>query len=207
MANIFALTQHNFRFYEDGTEAGATAIDAEATNITRVVLSDNVVLLRVGLNETGSGNISGATTDDYQLQYSKNGGAFANVTGASSNVRGFASANLTDGGATTQQLTGGAGTFAGKVSEDGLVDNHQVAGNGCAEFLYALTIVAADTADSDTLDFRVLLNGATTNVTYSVTPRVTVLKTVAAAVAVSTLRMRGVSRKRLVREQKKFALN
>ncbi len=174
--NIFALTQGAFRFYEDGAEDTSTPSGAQSANITRYAAANTSFQLRVRMDETGAGSIAGATTDDYQLQVSKNGGAFANVTAASSNVRGFNSASLTDGNATTQRLTGGAGTFAGKISEDGLVDNHQIAANGNAEFLYSLEIVAADVADADTLDFRVLLNGATTNVTYSVTPRVTVSK-------------------------------
>lgn len=178
MANIFALTQRAFRFYEDGTESGSTEIAAENANITRLVVSNSVVLLRIGLQESGSGSVSGATTDDYQLQYSKNGGAFTNVNGATTNVRGFASANLTDAGTTTQRLSAGGGSFvAGEISEDGLVDDRQITANNHTELLYALEVVAADVAEGDTLDFRVLLNGATTNMTYTVTPRLTVTKT------------------------------
>ena len=69
----------------------------------------------------------------------------------------------------------GSGAFvAGEISEVGLVTDRQLTANNFTEMLYTLTLVAADLADGDTLDFRVLLNGATTNVTYSVTPRITV---------------------------------
>ena len=58
----------------------------------------------------------------YQLQYNLNGAGWNNVNGSSSVVRSFASANLTDGADTTQQL--GAGTFVtnnnGVDESDGL---------------------------------------------------------------------------------------
>lgn len=177
--SVFAITQAAYRFYAEGTESGSTAAAAENTAASVNVFSGNADLhLRVRLDETGSGAISGATTDDYQLQYSKNGGAFANVNGASSNVIGFDSGNLTDGNATTQRLTAGGGSFvAGEISEDGLVDDRQLTANNHTEHLYTVRFVSADLADGDAITFRVLLNGATTNVTYSQTPTVNVAKT------------------------------
>lgn len=169
--NVFALTQRAYRWYADGTESGATALRPENHDTHLQCASDAVAVLRICLTESGSGSGNGAATDDYQLQYSKNGGAFANVTAASSDVRGFASANLTDAEATTQRLSAGGGSFvAGKVSEDGLVDNLQITANNHTELVYALEFVAADVAEGDLFTFRVLLNGATTNMTYSVTP-------------------------------------
>lgn len=168
----FALTQRAYRFYSDGTESGSVALAAENTNITVTDTANVNVLLRVGLQESGSGSFSGATTDDFQLQVSKNGGAYANVTAASANVKGFASANLTDAGTTTNRLSAGTGAFvAGEISETGLVTDRQITANNFSELLYALTFVGADVANNDTFDFRVLLNGAT--ITYTVTPRVT----------------------------------
>lgn len=173
MSNIFGITARAFRFYEDGTETGATAIDAENTNITRYT-GDPVVVLRYGVQESGSGSASGASTDDYQLQYSKNGGAYTNVTGASTNVRGFTSADLTDAAATTQRLSAGTGSFvAGEIAEtDGLLTDWALTANNFSDLLYVIELVAGDLADNDTLDFRVLRNGAVFN-TYSVTPRIT----------------------------------
>lgn len=184
--NVFALTQERFRFYNDGTENGSTALAAENTNLT--LLNGSQVHLRIGFSETGTGSISGATTDDYQLQVSKNGGAYANVTTSSSNVKAVASANLTDAGTTTQRLSAGTGSFvAGEISEAGLVTDRQITANNFSELLYAIEIVGADVAAGDTLDFRVLLNGATTNMTYSVTPRLTVSKTIATPAGSGTL--------------------
>lgn len=178
MSSIFALTQAAYRWYEDGTEAGGVALAAQSTAPTVNVFSGNVdLVLRVLLNETGAGSISGAATDDYQLQYSKNGGAFTNVTTSSSNAVAWASGNLTDGGATTQRLTGGGGSFvAGEVSEDGLVDDRQLTANNNTEHVYTVRFVSADLANGDVMTFRVLLNGATTNVTYTVTPTLNVVK-------------------------------
>lgn len=172
MSNIFAVTQRAYRFYEDGTEDGSVAIAAEDTNISRAAHAPNL-LLRVGLQESGAGSVSGATTDDYQLQVSKNGAAYANVTAASSNVKGFASASLADAGTTTNRLSAGSGSFvAGEISEVGLVTDRQLTANNHTEMLYALSLVPGDLAIGNTLDFRVLLNGAT--ITYSVTPRITI---------------------------------
>ncbi|MFY9316581.1 MAG: DUF6701 domain-containing protein [Burkholderiales bacterium] len=172
-----AQTQAAFRFYEDGTEAGSTAIGAQDTNISRDLTGGNSNLqLRLRVQEING--LSGAATDDYQLQYSKNAGAYANVTGASANVRGFNSGSLTDGGATTNRLTAGTGSFvAGEISQDGLVDDHQITASNYTEHLYSLTLMSADLANGDTLDFRVLRNGAAFS-SYAVTPRITVSKVV-----------------------------
>ncbi len=170
-----AFSQAAFRFYDDGTEAGSTAIAAQDTNISRNLASGNRNhQLRLRVQETNAA--SGAATDDYQLQYSKNGGAYTNVTGASANVRGFNSASLSDGVATTNRLGAGTGSFvAGVIAEDGLADNHQITASNYTEYLFSLTLVSADLASTDTLDFRILRNGATI-AAYSVTPRITITK-------------------------------
>lgn len=99
---------------------------------------------------------------------------------------GFASGSLTDGNATTNRLGSGTGSFvAGEISEDGLVDNSQITASNFTEELYSLTLVAAELADADTLDFRVLRNGATTGITYTVVPRITVEESAAASAAVT----------------------
>lgn len=171
-AAMFTLSQTAYRWYEDGSEGGsADAGVAQSTALTRYLDGNQNLGLRIRLQE--SGGAAGATTDDYQLQYSKNGGAFTNVTTSSSNVKGVNSTNLTDAGTTTNRLGAGSGSFvAGEISEDGLVDDRQITASNYTELLYSLQLVAADLADNDVLTFRVLLNGAT--ITYSVTPQVTV---------------------------------
>ena len=87
----------------------------------------------------------------------------------------YASANLTDGAATTNRLGAGTGSFvAGKVSEDGLVDDLGWTANNYTELLYSVTLKQADLAPTDTLRFRVLRNGATTGLTYTQVPTVTI---------------------------------
>lgn len=179
MSNVFALTQVHYRIYnDDGSESTSTPKAAEDTQTTISTQSPKFHL-RIVLSETGAGSISGATTDDYQLQYQYDGGAFTNVTTTSSVVKGFDSSNLTDADVTTNRgtngVTDGGGSFvAGEISEDGLIDDRQITANNFTEFLYALQVVPGSAADGKVVNFRVLLNGATTNMTYTVTPSIVV---------------------------------
>lgn len=173
----FAVTQQRFRFYnDDGTVSTATAAAAENTNLTITDGGGNKSYhLLIQMQETGATN--GATTDDWQLQYSKNAGAWTDVTTTSTNVKAFDSTNLTDADAIANpqhRLTAGTGSAeSGEISEDGLVDDRPLPASGYMELLYTIQTVDTDLAATDTLDFRVLYNGATTGVTYSVTPRIT----------------------------------
>jgi hypothetical protein len=90
----------------------------------------------------------------------------------------YNSPNLTDAAATTNRLTAGTGSFvAGEISETGLVTDLGWTANNYTELLYAVTLKRADLANSDTLRFRVLRNGATTSMTYTQTPTINVTKT------------------------------
>lgn len=172
----FQPEQNAFRLYEDGTEAGSVAIAAQDTNITRTVDADSSLLLRIGIQESNGGD--GVNADDWQLQVSKNAAAYADVSAVSANVKGFNSASLTEGNPTSERLTGGTGLFApGKISEDGLADNSKILQTRHSEFLYSLTLVAADLANGDTLDFKVLINGGAL-FAYNIVPRITVSKVV-----------------------------
>jgi len=169
-----AVTQAAYRFYADGTETGATALAAQDTAPTVDLSSaDENLALRVRLQETAGGTVP--ATDDFQLQWEKNSsGTWVDVGTGTSTVSGYASANLTDGGATTSRLTGGTGTFgAGSVSEDGLVDNEGWTASGHTELLYALTLKQADFVNSDVLKFRVRRNGVNLDAT-TVTPTVNI---------------------------------
>ena len=103
---------------------------------------------------------------------------FALYTGAAAaptTVVPYASANLTDAAATTNRLGAGSGSFvAGKVSEDGLVDDLGWTANNYTELLYSITLKQADVANGDTLKFRVLRNGATTEMTYTQVPTISI---------------------------------
>lgn len=171
----FTPVQQRFRFYnDDGTDTTSTAAAAENANLTITEGGGNKSYqLRFQVQE--SGGTAGANTDDWQLQASRNGGAYFNVTTTSAYVKAFDSANLTDAvpiSAPNFRLTAGTGTAEqGEVSEDGLLDNRQITASNYTEFLYTVQTIDADLAPTDTLDFRLLYNGAT--FTYSVTPRIT----------------------------------
>lgn len=172
-ASSFAQT--SFRFYEDdGSEAANTAIDAVNTNITRVISSDNNLCVRFAIDNTGIS--AGLATDDYQLKYSKNAGAYTDVTTSSSDVFAFNSSNLTNAGAATDRVAGSTAFSAnGTVSEDGLADDCLIGVSNYVNFLYTLTLKNSDLANNDTLDFRVYKNGAVLNA-YTNTPRITISK-------------------------------
>lgn len=90
-------------------------------------------------------------------------------------VQGYNSGSLTDGEVSTNRLGSGSGSFiTGEVSEDGLVDDVQMASSNYFELVYSLTLVSAQLADGDTIDFRVIRNDVTTGMTYTVTPRITI---------------------------------
>lgn len=96
-------------------------------------------------------------------------------TATASGVKPFASTNLTDGGATTNRLGAGTGSFvAGEISETGLITDHQLTASNFTEHVFSTTLVASVLANNDTLDFRVLKNGRTFG--YTATPRITIVK-------------------------------
>ena len=165
--------QDAFRFYEDGTEPGSVAIASQDTSVFRAVSGDNNLLIRFRVEKT-TGSLSSPVS--WRLQYSKNSGSWTDVTTTSSNVKAFNSSNLTDESATTERLASGTGTWtAGIVTEDGEVDDLELLTNRYTEFLFAITVLDADVSNFDTLDFRLLRNGSTLD-TYTVTPRITVVK-------------------------------
>jgi hypothetical protein len=173
------LFQRAFRFYSDGTEAGAVALQTENTNHTVDISSGNVSLLlrfRILLNLFAG---STHTTDDWQLYMSKNGGGYALVA---TDVIAFDSSNLTDGGATTQRIPETGGFWPGQVSEDLVVDDYALLGGapsfglGMTEFLFTLRVVAASAVSGDTYDFRVYRNSSALG-TYDNTARITITGT------------------------------
>ena len=69
----------------------------------------------------------------------------------------------------------GTGSFvAGKVSEDGVVEDVQITASNYTELLYSIKVLQASLADGDTLRFRVLRNAATTGLTYTATPTINI---------------------------------
>lgn len=170
---VFTPDVTAWRWYEDDvSEAGSTALGSgNNENLTRTfTIGDATAVLRIRIQEDGGA--AGAATDDYQLQFSRNGLTYADVN-TTSDVYAFNSTFLTDAGATTNRLGAGSGSFvAGKVSEDGLLDNLQLTASNYTELVFPLGFNNDIFADTDTIDFRVLVNGAV--MIYTVTPRLIV---------------------------------
>ncbi len=178
MSNKFVVDADAWRFYEDGTESGSTAIDAQDTDITRDVNSDSQVHIRYRVQETGDGDIAGETTDDYTIEYRLNaGGSWIPITTTSNRVQVDTGSSLTDDGATTDRavdgISAGAGSFFAGVQEegDGEITDFQHEANNHTEHVWALLLVSADFTDADTVDFRLRLNGGAMD--NSVVPRIT----------------------------------
>lgn len=179
----FSPSANAFRLYNDGTESGSTPIANQDTNATITVDSDTQVHVRYRFQETGGK--SGATTDDYNLQVSVNGGAYANITTSTQKVKVDTGSTLTDGSATTNRatngITDGTGSFIAGIQEegDGQITNYQLTASNFTEQVWAVKLIAADFNNGATIDFRVSLNGGTPGMTNSVTPRITISQTTA----------------------------
>lgn len=131
-----------------------------------------VVRVRIELQEAGGG----AVTTAYKLRYSKNGGAYTDV-GSATDCQYVASAQITDGAATTNIMTGGTGAFtAGEGSEDALTASIALGGSGHTELEFVVRLGGA-AAGGDTYDLRVYRSDNTPLDTYTATPRITAVST------------------------------
>lgn len=176
------LTQTTFRGRnDDGSETTATWKATAGTDWTQLVDTN----FRVRFNISDS--VAAATQNTaFILRYSLNGGAYTAVSASSSVVRAFASANVTDGAATTEQLAG-SGTFnAGTFDEvDGSATGFTAATSTGqdTEVEYSLQIRGVDVADADTINLRIYDNaGAALNGGYTDTPIITVSKPAASLI-------------------------
>lgn len=182
--NDFNSRVHVFRFYEDGSESGSTAIAEESTNINRTITADNQIQLRYGIDEDGAGTQSGASTDDWGLEFDIDGGGFNPVTASSTGVRADTGSTLSDGGATTDRategITDGGGTFQAGEQEagNGEITDFQLTADGFTEHVWGLILDFDDLADGNVIQFRVTLNGSSTvDIDNNVTPQITITKT------------------------------
>ena len=158
-------------FFEEGSESGAAQIGANNAAYEQPLSARKTLGLRFRVQEKG-GTIGAPATDDYQLQVNLPFAGQTNVTTTSQAIQAFASASLTDAGATTNRLGAGTGSFvAGKVSEDGLVDDVGVTAGNFTEILFSLAIDPARTFRNTAYQFRVLRNGAA--MTMNATPSIT----------------------------------
>lgn len=163
-APVNSIDQVNFRFRnDDGNQATATWKANETTNISLAAS----VTFRLRIKYRDSSGITGTLTG--ALSVSKNGGGYAAITTSSTVVKLVSSSNVTDGTATTEQLTTLNTFVAGSVDSNGTVTSVNL-NNQCTEMEWVLQIVAANVTNGDTLDFRDTNIGGST----IVTPRITV---------------------------------
>ena len=178
---VFTPALQAYRVYQDdGAENASTALANQNTAPTIDVSSGNVTIqVRIQLQETGGA--AGASTDDWAWQRSINGGAFSTVLASTAGCQSNASSQLTDGGSTTERLTGGTGSFiAGIQKESGSqISNFQLTASNRTEFVYGMTVVAADLSNGDQITFRTLYQLASP-ITQTNTPTINITKVTAA---------------------------
>jgi hypothetical protein len=127
-------------------------------------------LFRIRLEVQETGAAAGAQA--FQWRFSKNGGAYTQVTGAT-DLRTASAAGFADGDATTDLLTSGTGTFvAGAGDEDGSVASISFGASGHTEIEGAFMLAGATIA-GDTFDIRLYRSDGTALDNYTVTPRIT----------------------------------
>ena len=168
------LRQTHFRFgKDDGTESAHTWWELEDVNHTQLVAADWTFLLRFTEQEMGA---AAAANTDAVFQYNKNGAGWVDITTTSSVVKAVAVNAFTNGQACTKRLSG-TGTFetsGAGCTEDGSSGGpaNDIAASGNSETEAGLSVIAADVANGDTIQFR--FRSPDWTVTYTVTPTLTI---------------------------------
>lgn len=172
-----SFTQTTFRLRnDDGSEAAATWKATAGTSINMDVSGSTNPALRIRFVMTETG--STASTFAANLFASYKGGAYAQVTASTAQVKVVDTTNYADNANTTEQIS--AATFvAGRTDDvDGTTGaTASIAQNSVTEFEFMVNLVGADLQNGDTLDFRCYKSGVAV-ATYTLTPRVTIVKSV-----------------------------
>jgi len=161
---------------DDGTETTATWKAAENTNWNQKTGENFRV--RFNIQETSD---AAATDISLQLQYNKNAEGWLDVNASSLVCRSSASANVTDGLDTTEQMAG-TGPFVtpngGFDEVDGLAGgtalDYTTTINQDVELEFCCQLRAADTQTGDTVQLRVVQSSGTPFTTYTATPTLTI---------------------------------
>lgn len=182
------VDQYTFRFRnDDGSETTATWNAAADTNIS--LAPETVLRLRVGLKRLDPLDGSAVVST---IEFSKNGGAWTSLTSISSGTQLALSSNITQGGATTQQIT--SGTFeAGALSESAASATMPAVAGASKEHEMSFKIVSGETAGT-TFDYRVRQTSGVQSYGQSKLPRVTVLAAGSTAAASGTGTLAAVGR-------------
>jgi len=177
-----SISQAAFRFYEDGTESGSTAIAAQDTNITRDTTATPKLHIRIRIQETnGFEEFSGGVT--FKILVSKNGAAYSTLD--VSDWSNDASSGLNDDNATTNRLGAGSGSFYAGMQEEGSTIGQTLSfgtlqASNYTEIVWALQATGAGAfINGNTYDFRVITPTRNNSAlipfdNYAITPRVTI---------------------------------
>lgn len=161
------IHQQQYRWKNDtGDETSTDWAAALNTSITNVAINAKK-RIRIQLS-TGIGAAPSITP---RLRFSKDGGAYTELTTGTSDVRAAASAEAgyVDETNTTEQLAGSLTFAVGKTCEDGVASGHTFAAEQDREFEYVVEFLTAGT-----YDFRVYHDGAGPIDTYPVTAQAVV---------------------------------
>lgn len=156
---------------------GATWLAALNTDVTINVAAGNVTKrLRIQIDNDG-GN---ATTPSQKYRYSKNSGAYADITASSSNIRTKGSTHFADGDDCDEALVGAASLITNNNAAEETTGTYTMGTDFTAgsdiETELCFELVSADLADGDTIDIRVYESDNTAFGTYTQTPRITIEK-------------------------------
>jgi hypothetical protein len=171
-----ATIQDRFRIRIDNTAAqGGIPAWFAAENANVSLARGDRFRIRFEIQNTGSTTNGSAIMS---LMLSRNAGAYAAVTTATSFVKSIDSTNglsADNSAITTRLLTVDAGTFtSGQYDTTGATVALTLAATSVTELEFSVIIDPATAVVGDTLDFRVYSAGAVLT-TYTVTPRVTVI--------------------------------
>jgi hypothetical protein len=156
-----------WRFYAAGTEAGSSPLAAQNAHLIPLdagaltITGDTSLQLRIRAKENSGGD--GLTTDDYDLRVSHNEAGTFQPTSVTTVVQNDGTSALVGGNDTTERLTGGSGSFvAGEQVENSplVATDRQLTASNFMEHVFAFTIIYADVLDTDTLGFKMRLNGS-----------------------------------------------
>ncbi len=179
MVAMFSPKEIHYRFYAgDGDETDSTAKEAEDTNHSLTVDSDQVIQVRMAVEEQSG--VDGDAMHDWQIQYDKNvdvdvavptsdGGA-----GISTDTAGLTNETVTVE-RVTDGLTAGANTFDdGEQSTDGVINDRILTASDYTEHVWGIKFYSVNVADGDTFDFTFIVAGKVADA--HATMRITIVK-------------------------------
>lgn len=167
--------RHRIRTDTASPDTAATWAAAEGADYTPPSASIGTSTpFRIRFTVSNTGAMSAAAAP-WQIYASRNGGAYAPVTTASTFVKAAnASTSADETAITSAQLTAGTGSRVnGLYDETGATGNFALNAGNYTELEFGIVLDPDQVAEGDTYDFRVYYND-TALTTYSDTPRVTV---------------------------------